>query len=84
MNTTIIAQAFNQNPSAAKRAAKLGPVVITEHGRKTPVLMSFEAFSEFSQNAAPRRTLLDLAYPESETLDLEIDRGGDFGREIEL
>lgn len=35
---------FNQDASAAKRAAKDGPVVITDRGRPAHVLMTIETY----------------------------------------
>ncbi len=63
---------FNQDVSAAKRAARLEPVFITDRGKPTHVLMSIEAFRQF---AGQRETLVDLlAMPdpvEVDTLDME-------------
>ena len=63
---------FNQHVSAAKRAARLEPVFITDRGKPTHVLMSIEAFRQF---AGQRETLVDLlAMPdpvEVDTLDME-------------
>lgn len=35
---------FNQNPSKAKQAANENPVVITDHGKPTHVLITYEEF----------------------------------------
>lgn len=48
---------FNQDVSQAKRAARLGPVWITDRGKPTHVLLSIEAFERLS---GPRSTILDL------------------------
>lgn len=42
--TTISSRAFNQDASGAKRAAASGPVVITDRGRPSHVLMSIEHY----------------------------------------
>lgn len=42
--TTISAREFNRDVSAAKRAADHEPVVITDRGRPSHVLMSFEQY----------------------------------------
>lgn len=42
--TTISAQDFNRNVSAAKRAAAGGPVTITDRGEPAYVLLSIEEY----------------------------------------
>lgn len=42
--TTMSAREFNQDVSAAKRGAKRGPVVITDRGEPTFVLLSIEDY----------------------------------------
>jgi prevent-host-death family protein len=54
---SITAREFNQDVSQAKRAARLGPVVITDRGRPTHVLLSIEAYRDF---ATSRETIVDL------------------------
>lgn len=81
--TTITAQTFNQNPSAAKRAAMDGPVVITERGRDALVLMTYEMFASFVEGARPKRKLIEIAdtSPEGD-VDFIIERAN-VGRKIE-
>ena len=40
MSVTITSREFNRDVSAAKRAAESGPVTITDHGRRSHVLMT--------------------------------------------
>ena len=42
MSVTITSREFNRDVSAAKRAAESGPVTITDHGRRSHVLMTVE------------------------------------------
>ncbi len=44
MSQTITSRDFNRDVSAAKRAAKLGPVTITEHGRRSHVLLTADDY----------------------------------------
>lgn len=44
MTTTISSREFNQNVSAAKRAAESEPVLITDRGQPAHVLMSIEHY----------------------------------------
>lgn len=49
--------AFNQNPSKAKRQADEQPVVITDHGKASYVLMRY---SDFEKRMKPFRSLADV------------------------
>lgn len=62
---TFTAQAFNRNPSGAKRAAGDEPVVITDRGRPAYVLMNFQTYEQLSGRG---RSLLD-----AHALDTDID-----------
>jgi len=44
MTTRISSREFNQDTSAAKRAAAKGPVYITDRGRPAHVLLTFDAY----------------------------------------
>ena len=48
MGTTITSREFNRDVSAAKRAAEAGPVTITDHGRRSHVLMTVEEFDRLT------------------------------------
>jgi len=45
---TITSRDLNQNVSAAKRAAEVAPVIITDRGRPALVLMSIEHYRRLS------------------------------------
>ena len=45
---TMSSREFNQDVGKAKRVARIEPVFITDRGRPTHVLMSFEAFRQIS------------------------------------
>lgn len=53
--TTISARDFNRDVSAAKRAADLGPVTITDRGRPAYVLLSAPDY----ERLADTRSILD-------------------------
>ena len=44
--TTLSSREFNQNASAAKKAAEKGPVFITDRGRPAHVLLSIEEYEK--------------------------------------
>lgn len=47
---TMSAREFNQNLSRAKRDALAGPVVITDRGAPSHVLLSYEEYSRLTDN----------------------------------
>src|SRR3546814_11909648 len=58
--TTISSRDFNQGASRAKKAARNGPVYITERGKPTHVLMTIEDFHR-RPGKKPRSLLAALA-----------------------
>lgn len=73
--TTISSREFNQDAGGAKRAAEKGPVIITDRGRPSHVLLSFE---EYRKLAGGERTLLDIvAQDEDDDIDFDPPRMGD-------
>lgn len=67
---------FDRRPGAAKRAAHSGPVYITEHGRPSHVLLSYEHYRELTKGQ-PRLTDLLCRTPGAGDVDLEIFRTDD-------
>jgi prevent-host-death family protein len=64
--TTFSSREFNQDTSKAKKAAKNGPVFITDRGKPAHVLLSIE---EYQSLVAPAASIVDLlAQPGSETI----------------
>jgi prevent-host-death family protein len=55
---TISSRAFNQDASKAKRAAAAGPVIITDRGRPSHVLMSIEEYRRLTGQRVSIATLL--------------------------
>ena len=67
--TTISSRDFNQDVGKAKRLARQEPVFITDRGRPSHVLMSFEAFRQISGQT---ESIIDLlAMPEPGDVELE-------------
>jgi prevent-host-death family protein len=54
---TISSRSFNQDASKAKRAAAAGPVIITDRGRPSHVLMSIE---EYRRLTGQRASIVEL------------------------
>ena len=66
---------FNQDVGAAKRAARIEPVFITDRGKPTHVLLSFETFR---QMAGESETIVDLlAMPDLVDIDFDAARSGE-------
>lgn len=59
----ITSRDFNQDVSAAKRAARIEPVFVTDRGRATHVLMSVEAYRKITGQAETIVDLLAIAAP---------------------
>ena len=57
--TTLTGREFNQDTGRAKRAARAGPVFITDRGRPAHVLLSIEAYERLA--GAPRSAREALA-----------------------
>ena len=69
MATTISSRTFNQDTSGAKRAAREGPVFITDRGKTSHVLLSIESYQKLG-GAQP--SILDrLACAAAAEIDFE-------------
>ena len=68
--TTISAREFNQDVSAAKRAATEGPVIITDRGAPAYVLLSID---EFRRLAGSERSIVDWLTVDDD-IDVDIEK----------
>jgi prevent-host-death family protein len=70
--TTLSSREFNQDTGRAKRAARKGPVFITDRGKPSLVLLTVEAYQKLS---GKRESLAELlAMPGMEDIDFEPGR----------
>lgn len=70
--TTLTSREFNQDTSRAKKAARKGPVFITDRGRPAHVLLSIEEYRKLN---GARQNILDLlAMPGIAEIDFEPPR----------
>lgn len=68
--TTLSSREFNHDVGRAKKAASMGPVVITDRGRPAHVLLTFD---EYKALTGGRTKIADLlAMPGVEDIELEI------------
>lgn len=80
--TRLSSREFNQNTSRAKRAAKKGPVFITDRGRRSHVLLTAE---EYDRITGGERSIVDaLAMPEAANIELETPRLGRLHEELDF
>jgi prevent-host-death family protein len=68
--STVSSRDFNQDVSAAKRAASTEPVIITDRGKPSHVLLSIE---QYYRLVADRRSIVDWLSAEDD-IDLEPQR----------
>ena len=70
--TTMTSREFNQDTGRAKRAAKKGPVFITDRGRPAHVLLTIEEYQKLS---GKKKSILDmLAMPGVADIEFEPPR----------
>jgi prevent-host-death family protein len=67
--TTLSSREFNQDTSKAKKAAKLGPVFITDRGRPAHVLLSIDEYQRLTGGSDSIVELLSM--PGTEDVDFE-------------
>jgi prevent-host-death family protein len=70
--TTISSRELNQDTARAKRAARKGPVFITDRGRPAHVLLSIKQYEKL---AGKQKSIVEmLAMPEAAEIDFEPPR----------
>ena len=70
--TTNSSREFNQDTSGAKKAARKGPVFITDRGKPAHVLLSIEDYQKLTGLNADIVDLLVM--PEAADIDFETER----------
>jgi prevent-host-death family protein len=70
--TTLSSRELNQDVSRAKKAARNGPVFITDRGKPAHVLLSFE---EYQRLTGKRRNIVEaLSMPGLSDIEVEFSR----------
>lgn len=68
--TTLTSREFHQNSAKVKRAVQDGPVIITDRGKPSLVLLSYQAYEELQ---TPHISVADALYmPGAEDIDLPL------------
>lgn len=65
--TTVSSRKFNQDVSKIKKAAKLGPVFITDRGKTSHVLLNFKDYQKL--NPSLENIVESLSMPKSFDID---------------
>ncbi len=80
--TTFSSRQFNQDTSRAKQAAASGPVIITDRGRPSHVLLSID---EYQRLIAGQPGIIDLlAMPGTDDIDFTPPRADGIARPAEF
>jgi prevent-host-death family protein len=81
--TTFSSREFNHDAGKAKKAAKRGPVYITDRGRPSHVLLSIQ---EYEKITGKRESIVDLlAMPNAAEVEFEPPRmSGNLHRSVDL
>ena len=70
--TTLTSREFNQDVSRAKRAAKKGPVFVTDRGRPSHVLLTIQQYRSL---AGKGKNIVELlAMPDADQVEFEPPR----------
>ncbi|HPG02036.1 MAG: type II toxin-antitoxin system Phd/YefM family antitoxin [Hyphomicrobiales bacterium] len=80
--TTLSSRELNHDVSRAKKAAQDGPVVITDRGKPSHVLMTYNEFCRLS--GARRRLTQTLAMPGLSDIDFDPPRVEIAPRDVDL
>jgi prevent-host-death family protein len=67
--TTLSSREFNQDTSRAKKAARNGPVFVTDRGRPSHVLLTIEEYRRLTGTGQGLVSL--LAMPDAEAIDFD-------------
>lgn len=80
--TTLSSREFQQNANQAQKAARNGPVFITNRGRTAHVLLSYEDYQRITGRS--RNIVEALSMPGLDDIELEIPRAKNLPRPADL
>jgi prevent-host-death family protein len=68
--TTVSSREFNQDRARIRKAAEAGPVIVTDRGKPSFVVLKFEEYERLSK---PRISVAEALYmPGAEDIDFEL------------
>ena len=80
--STLTSRELNHDVSSAKKAAQSGPVIITDRGKPSHVLMTYDDFNRLS---GKRRSLVEaLSMPGLSEIDFAPERVEIISRTLDL
>lgn len=80
--TTLTSRELNHDVGSAKKAARKGPVIITDRGKPSHVLLTYDEFQRLTGRC---RSLVEaLAMPGLSEIDFDPSRIGIAPREVDL
>ena len=80
--STLTSRELNHDVSSAKKAAQDGPVIITDRGKPSHVLMTYDDFKRLS---GKRRSLIEaLSMPGLSEIDFSPERTEIVSRAVDL
>ncbi|MDR6956515.1 prevent-host-death family protein [Pseudomonas brassicacearum] len=80
--TTISSREFNHDTSGAKKATRLGPVIITDRGKPAHVLLSIEEYQKLTGIGTSIVELLVM--PDTPAIDFDTERAVISPRPVDL
>jgi prevent-host-death family protein len=80
--TILSSREFNQDTSGAKKAAADGPVLITDRGIPSFVLLTFDDYQRVSGKSPSLAEL--LAMPDGDDIEFDPPRSRDLGRSADF
>jgi prevent-host-death family protein len=89
VTTTLSSRQFNQDSGKAKSAARLGPVVITDRGEPSYVLLSYQEYQRLSGKQPSIVELLtmsdtEIGFDEQLDFDAYFTRSKELSRAVDL
>lgn len=80
--TKLSSREFNQDIGKAKRATRNGPVIITDRGKPSQVLLSFEEYKRLTNQ---RRSIAKaLALPNAADIELDLRKSSMTSKPVDL
>ncbi|MFZ7158020.1 type II toxin-antitoxin system Phd/YefM family antitoxin [Avibacterium gallinarum] len=70
--TIMTSREFNQHLNQAQKAAQIAPVIVTNRGEPTYVLMSYTDYQKMLRSLSPRNALEALMPQDEADIELEI------------
>lgn len=84
MRRIMSSREFNQNPSEAKRVAQDGPLIVTDRGEPTFVLLRYDTYRRLAGEQVP--SLLNALRQDGQEADFDFTptRVSDMARPVDL